>query len=213
MSSKQIRDKIVSHLRKMRYAIKRWQLRNRDFSLLSNNCIGALYMHDIHQPLLTPMVNAGMVPKEYLKFLRNIEYYLSLEITMVPEESNSKQQYGYIGDVHVWFEHFKYADEPREKWNIRRKRVNMNNLFILMTEKDDCTYEDLVAFDHLPYKNKVVFTVREYPELKSAFHLKGCIDPKTGQLGYAYEYPHWWSLRRYMEQFDLIKWFNDSSHS
>ena len=203
-----IRDKIIRHLRKIRYAIKQKQLKNKDFSLLSNNCIGALYMHDIHHPFLTPMVNAGMVPKEYIKFLTKLEYYLSLDITMAPEESNGQKQFAYVGDVHVWFEHFKSKDEPRVKWNIRRKRVNMNNLFILMTEKDDCTYDELVAFDQLPYKNKIVFTVKEYPELKSAFYLKGCVDSKTGQLGYAYEYPHWWSLKRYMEQFDLIKWFN-----
>ena len=201
-------DYIIRHIRQYRYAIQRRRLKNKDFSLLSNNCLGAIYLHDIKQPFRSPMVNAGMVPKEYLKFLSNLDYYLSLEIMMAPEESNFKQQYGYVGDVHVWFEHFKYADEPREKWNIRRKRVNKDNLFVMMTEKDDCTYEDLVAFDKLPYKNKVVFTAREYPEIKSAFYLKGCVDIETGQLGYAYEYPHWYSLRRYMEQFDLIKWFN-----
>lgn len=203
-------DYIVRHLRRYRYATLSKRLKNKDFTLLSNNCLGAIYLHDIHQPFNTPMVNAGMVPKEYLKFLNNLEYYLSLEIKMAPEESNSKQQYGYVGDVHVWFEHFKYADEPREKWNIRRKRVNMKNLFVMMTEKDNCTYEDLVAFDNLPFENKVVFTARDYPEIKSAFHLKGCIDPKTGQLGYAYDFPNRYSLKRYMEQFDLIKWFNNN---
>lgn len=193
----------------MRYAIKRMKLKNSKFSVISNNCIGPLYLHDLHQPFLSPTVNAGMVPSEFNKFLSNLDYYLSLEINMAPEEGGTWWQYGYVGDVHVRFEHFKYFDEPREKWNIRRKRVNKSNLFIMMTEKDDCNYEDLVAFDKLPYKNKVVFTVREYPEIKSAFHLKGCVDPKTGQLGYAYEYPHWWSLSRYMEQFDLIEWFNN----
>lgn len=203
-----IRDKIISHLRKMRYAIKRKQLKNKDFSLLSNNCLGAIYMHAVHQPFLTPMVNAGMVPSTYIKFLNNLDYYLSLEIELDSAECEPGFRYGNLGDIRVLFGHYKYAEEPRDKWSIRRKRVNKDNMFIIMTEKDDCTYEDLVAFDKLPYKNKVVFTVREYPEIKSAFYLKGCIDPKTGQLGYAYEFPHWWSLKRYMEQFDLIKWFN-----
>lgn len=204
----EIRDKIIRHLRRYRYGILCKQLTNKNFTLLSNNCLGAICLHDIHQPFLTPTVNAGTVPKDFVKFCENLDYYLSLDIKMSKEESSEKVQYGYIGDIRVYFPHFKYYDEPREKWNIRRYRVNKDNIFIMMTERDDCTYEDLVAFDDLPYKNKVVFTVREYPEIKSAFHLKGCVDIKTGQLGYAYEYPHWWSLRRYVEQFDLVNWFN-----
>ena len=201
-------DYIIRHIRLYRYAIQRRRLKNKDFSLLSNNCLGAIYMHAIHQPFLTPMVNAGMVPSDFIKFLNNLDYYLSLDVEMESGESDPVFRHGYLGDIRILFGHFKYADEPREKWAIRRKRVNKKNLYIIMTEKDNCTYEDLLAFDQLPYKNKVVFTVRDYPEIKSAFHLKGCIDPKTGQLGYAYDYPTRYSLRRYMEQFDLIKWFN-----
>lgn len=203
-------DYIIRHLRRYRYAILSKRLNNHDFTLLSNNCLGAIYLHDIHQPFLTPTINAGTVPRDYIKFLANLDYYLSLEMQMSEEESTPTEQYGYVGDIRVYFPHFKYYDEPREKWNIRRHRVNKNNLFIIMTERDNCTYEDLVAFDKLPYKKKVVFTVREYPEIKSAFYLKGCVDLKTGQLGFAFEYPHRWSLKRYMEQFDLIKWFNSN---
>ena len=207
----ELRDKIIRHLRRYRYNILRKRLTNKNFTLLSNNCLGAIYLHDIHQPFLTPTVNAGTVPADFVKFCNNLDYYLSLEMVMSKEESREKVQYGYVGDIRVYFPHFKYYDEPREKWNIRRHRVNKDNIFIMMTERDNCTYEDLLAFDNLPYKNKVVFTVREYPEIKSAYHLKGCVDNKTGQLGYAYEYPHWWSLKRYVEQFDLIKWFNNGA--
>ena len=203
-----IRDKIISHLRKARYTIKCWQLNNANFSVLSNNCAGPLYLHDIHQPFLSPTVNCYILPKDYLKMLSNLEYYMSLDIRMAPNESGKGWQRGYVDDIPVTFLHIKYPDEPREKWNIRRKRVNYDNLYIMMTERDGCTYEDLLEFDKLPFKNKVVYTIREYPEIKSAFYLKGCVDSKTGQLGYAYEYPHWWSLSRYMEQFDLIRWFN-----
>mgnify|MGYP003434173936 FL=1 len=210
---KEWRDYIIRHLRQYRYSILRRRLKNKNFSLMANNCLGAIFMHDIQQPFLTPMVNAGIVPSDFVKFLNDLDYYLSVDVKISQEESGDTWQFGYIDDIRILFMHFKYYDEPRVKWMERRNRINRDNMFIIMTERDDCTYEDLVAFDHLPYKNKVVFTVREYPEIKSAFHLKGCIDPKTGQLGYAYEYPHWWSLSRYMEQFDLIKWFNDSSHS
>ena len=34
----------------------------------------------------------------------------------------------------------------------------MNNLFVLFTDRDGRTYQDLLSFDKLPYENKVVFT-------------------------------------------------------
>lgn len=202
-------DYIIRHLRRYRYKILRKHLKNSNFSLISNNCLGAIYLHDIGMQFLSPTVNCYILPKDYLKFLSNLDYYLGLEIKMAPNERGDEWLRGYVGDIPVTFLHFKSEDEPRENWEKRRRRVNKDNLFITMTERDGCTYEDLVTFDQLPYQHKVVFTVRKYPEIKSAFFLKGCIDNETNQLGYAYEYPDRWSLRRYVEQFDLIKWFNN----
>ena len=45
-----------------------------------------------------------------------------------------------------------------------------------MIERDGCTYEDILEFDNLSYKNKVVFVSKEMPEIKSAIHI-----PKTNE--------------------------------
>ena len=52
--------------------------------------------------------------------------------------------------------HYKSEEDAKEKWNTRNLRMNLDHLFIIMTEKENCSYESLKKFDTLPYKNKVV---------------------------------------------------------
>lgn len=42
-----------------------------------------------------------------------------------------------------------------------------------MTDRDGCTKEDLIEFDKLSYKNKIVFTHVPYDDIKSAVYIKG----------------------------------------
>ena len=66
--------------------------------------------------------------------------------------------------------HYHSEQEAREKWEARSQRLDLDNLFIMMTDKDGgkgAKYEDLQAFDNLPYPNKVVFTHKHIPEFKN----------------------------------------------
>ena len=38
--------------------------------------------------------------------------------------------------------------------------------FILFTDRDGCTEQDIVEFDNLPYKNKVIFVNKPHPNIK-----------------------------------------------
>ena len=91
------------------------------------------------------------------------------------------------------------------KWESRLKRVNYNDLRIVMTENDGCTYEDLIAFDKLPYKHKVVFTHKPYPEIKSSFYIPGF--EKLGRVAYAMGWKGLWGKRN-CDCFDWVKFLN-----
>lgn len=43
-----------------------------------------------------------------------------------------------------------------------------------MTDRDGATEHTLAEFDELPYKNKVVFTGKNYANVKSAYLIKNC---------------------------------------
>ena len=79
----------------------------------------------------------------------------------VQSSAESGYPVGRLDDIHVYFTHYGSFEQAKRKWDERLQRLNMDNLYVVMVEKDGCTEQDLAAFDQLNYKHKVVFTVRE----------------------------------------------------
>lgn len=76
-----------------------------------------------------------------------------------------------------------------------------------MTDRDGCTYEQIKTFDELPYKNKVIFTHKEYPEFNSAFYIKGFEnEEEVGILSNFRKY----SWKRYLDDFNYVDFLNNS---
>lgn len=183
----------------------RQRLKNENFSVISSNCNGAFILHDLGQRFNSPTVNLFLYPKDYIKFLKNLEYYLSLDLEFVKEEGIC-YPIGSLDGIKIYFMHYKTEEEARQKWDDRKKRINYDNLFILMAERDGCTYEDIKEFDNLKYKNKIIFTHKEYPEFKSAFCIKGYENEE--QLGLVYEFLNDKTGTKHYDEFDYVEWFN-----
>lgn len=182
------------------------RLRNNTPSLISSNCNGAFILHDLNLQFRSPFVNLWMWPEDYIRFLRNMEYYLACELTFI-DENDVSYPVGRLEDIKIYFQHYQSEQEAKAKWDERRKRIDLENLFILFSDRDGCTYEDLKEFDSLPYKNKVVFTNKQYPDIASAFYIKG-YESKTC-VGACYEYVNKFSGKRIYDQFDYVAWFNE----
>lgn len=86
----------------------------------------------------------------------------------------------------IYFQHYNSEDEALQKWDERKARINYDNLFILFKENSKVTKEDLIDFDKLNYQNKIVFTHKPYPDIKSAFYIRGFED--TGSVGDCFAY-------------------------
>ena len=115
---------------------------------------------------------------------------------------------GLLDDIHIYFQHYHTEEEARRKWVERTQRIDLTNLFILFSDRDGCTYEQLQAFDRLPHKNRIVFTNKPYPELKSAFYIKGF--ENESNVGNCYEYINPFSGRKFFDNFDYVSWFNQN---
>ena len=185
----------------------RVRLKNRDFSVIASNCNGAFILHDLGLKFNSPFVNLWMNPKDYIKFLRNIQFYLKCEMRFI-EEPDINYPIGVLDDVKIYFQHYATEEEAKQKWVERSKRINFQNLFIMFTDRDGCTYQDLCDFESLPYKNKVVFTHRLYPEFDSAYYIKGW--EKQECVGLCANYVNKFSWKKYYDQFDYVSWFNQS---
>lgn len=181
----------------------RQRLQNQQISVIASNCNGALILHDLNQTFRSPFVNLYLAPADFLRYLQKREYYQSLALQFIT--TDKVYPVAMLGDIQLHFVHYHSPQEAQEKWQTRSQRINFDNVFVIMTDRDGCTYADLQAFDQLPFANKVVFTHRPYPELKSAYYIRGF--ENQGQVGDLYEWSGWFGLK-YYDQFDYVAWFN-----
>ena len=186
----------------------RARLQNHGMSVLSSNCVGAFILHDLNEPFNSPFVNLFIKPRDFIRYLQNIPHYH--QQTLVFKPSDKPYPIGCLDDIPIHFMHYHSEQEAQEKWENRLKRVNLDNLFIMMTDKDSpqgMIEEELEAFDRLPFKNKVVFTHKPYPHLKSAFYIRGF--QQDDQVGRLFAFSGW-NGKKYYDQFDYVAWFNQA---
>lgn len=183
----------------------RARLNNENFSVISSNCNGAFILHDLGQMFNSPTVNLFFYPKDFIKLVKNLKYYMNLKLDFIKEEGIN-YPIGSLGDLKIYFLHYTTEEEANKKWEERKQRINYDNIFIMMTDRDGCTYEDLKNFDNLEYKNKVVFTHIEYPEIKSSFYIKGY--ENENQVGHIHEFLNENTGIKHYDEFDYVSWFN-----
>ena len=197
--------------RKMYLCCLRKRLKNHDMTIISSNCIGGGVYNDLGLEFRSPFINLFIKASDYICLLNDLRGYMNEDLRFVKEVDpiygNVDYPTAYLKDVKIYFMHYSTETEARESWERRKKRINWGNIYVLFTDRSGCTKDDLVAFDRLPYENKVVFTHVPYPEIKSAYYIKGYEnESKVGILS------EWQNpkrpIKRVYNQFDFVGWFN-----
>lgn len=186
----------------------RRRLINHNPSLISNNCNGAVILHDLGLRFNMPTVNLYIDFPDYIKFCKDVKHYLSLPPDALRQGPTSLQGWptGILEDIHLNFVHYASFTFAKEKWFERAKRVDMNNLFFMLTQRDGCTADDVRAFNDLPYKYKVAFTAKPMPDVACVFY-----DPRfveNGKVKVLSDYISKFSGRRIIDVFDYVDFLN-----
>lgn len=184
---------------------KKKHLKNKNFTIISSNCVGGIIYHDLGLPFLTPTVNLSFDMNDFVKFVSNLKYYIDKDLIKL--DTNKEYPIGVIEDIKINFIHYKTFEEAKTKWDERKQRINYDNLFIIGTDKDNCTYETLKAFENLPYENKIIFTHIDYSEISSSYCIKGFED--KNELGVITNFKKGFLMRRYLDDFDYVSFLNN----
>lgn len=162
--------------------IDRITLRNKDFTLFSNDCWGGELYHYFGLEYNTPFIGLYVMAPCYIKFLKNPDYYLNLELTFTkiskyPEveeaRSNFKNSFpvGVLEDVEIQFMHYNSEAEAVLKWNRRKQRINWDNIHVKFDGgKDGASNELIEEFDQLPYR-KICLVSEPYTAISSAVYV------------------------------------------
>jgi len=203
------RRKYVKNLKK--------NIDNKNFTIFSQNCIGGIVYHDLGMAFTSPTINMYMKPADFIRFLKNTHKYTrviredgsfdtNIDIELI---SNEEYPIVQIDDIVVHGVHYKSFEEFCVRWRERCQRINWDNIYVIMTERDGCSYEDLCEFDALPYENKVVFVHKEMPEIHSSIYIPGT-EEKNDDLNKVKVLTNWESPlsgRRVMDRFDFSTFF------
>ena len=205
----QLSDKLGRISRKLwRNKYERSKLTNKDFTIFSQNCIGGIMYHDLGLQFCSPTVNLLFTPKNFIKLMKDIHWYLEQEIEFV--QSGESYPVGNLGGgVEIRFLHYHSEEEALRAWNARKQRINWNNVFVICCD-EGLTYGDMQDFDNLPYKHKILFTHNYLPEIKSAVHAQMFKDKTDARL---LIFANPLGKRYYQNYLNYVKWINGSFES
>lgn len=160
------------------------KLKDTDFTIISNNCWGAELYKELNLVYNTPFVGLYIFAPCCIKMLKNLKLYLSQGLAFIEtsryQEANAerlKKSYpiGLLGnDAEIHFVHYATAEEAREKWSRRVKRINWDELFIEFCDRDRFTVHLLEEFERLDFPKKICFTSKDYSGFKSVLWIRDC---------------------------------------
>ena len=191
-----------------RRAKMRKQLHNTAPTFLCPNCIGGILFHDLGLQFQSPTVNLMMEQRDFLRFVLNLDHYLSQPLVFF-EKPGYACPCAYAGDITIHFTHYHSAREAEEKWRERSKRINRENLFIFMSERDGITKEELMQLDAVKAKGIVVCTAHDYPDLPYTQYIEKYAS--DGEIGNILEKDWVTGRREYEKYFDFVRWFNEAN--
>ena len=200
-----VETKMNFYLRQVINKKNQKKLHNHDFTLICNNCNGGFLYHDLSLKFCSPFINLWLTPKDFIKYLQDVNFYSTQELIFVKEEGID-YPVAYLGDIKIYFMHYKTEKEAKAKWEERSSRMNFDNAYILFIENEYTTEQDLIDFDQLPFENKVVFVHQNHPEIKCAFKMTG--HENDDSFGGYYRYLNNHTGKKYYDEFDYVSWFN-----
>lgn len=132
--------------------------------------LGGGVQYDIYGlQYLSPTIGLYFFSDEYIRFISRLKFYLKLEMkpldlenskykTVIRDRGNDEVFLGILGDVEVVFVHYPDVEIACKKWNMRRHRINFDNLLIKFNDQNLFDEEAFQNFRQLDIKNKLFFT-------------------------------------------------------
>lgn len=186
------------------YELKlRKRLKNKDFSIICSNCIGGVIYHRLGKKFLSPTINLWLHQDDFLKLVLNLKEYISKDLVFI--ESEYDYPVAMLDDIKIYFNHSKTKEEAKSNWDKRKKRIDYNNIFIIMYDRDGITKDDIRKLESVNCKNKIVLSDKEYKDIDYVLTIKPNYDKVNGQQ---YLDRDILDKRTFEKHFDFVRWLN-----
>lgn len=176
-------------------------------TFLCPNCIGGILFHDLGLQFRSPTVNLMMLQTDFVKFVLNMDYYFAQELAFF-RHPEYDFPCAFLGDITIHFTHYRTKEEAAQKWAERSARIDRDNLFVFLEERDGLAREDILRLRSIHARGVVVFTANAYPDIPYTLQISKYAS--DGEIGNILAKSYWDDSREYEEIFDFVKWFNEA---
>lgn len=207
MQIQTMKKRIKSLLKSTIKSIKYRKLYTNTPSIISNNCSGVFLYKKFNCKYLSPTINLQISPVDYIKFCKNLEYYLSIKIDEIEKPDNIGFKalggeiinfpVGKLDDLTIYFQHYKDFKSAESKWEERKLRINYDKLFFILIDTF-CDVDTVKDFFSIPYKNKIFMTGN-----KELLINENCILINNDNQD--------WFKGDWIKSFNFKKWFLDKN--
>ncbi len=146
-----LRRKQEKHLQQLKRGLPQ-----RDITIISQNCIGGVLYHDMEKQFLSPTIDLFFFAEDFIRFVADLPRYLGAELKL---RWGDNYPIGTLDDVTIHFMHYATCQEAKDAWQRRCKRVNLERVLVLSTDRNGFTPEVYEKWKQLPYK-KLLFTAK-----------------------------------------------------
>ena len=174
--------------------------KNNNFSLICGNCMGGYIYHQLGVKFFSPTINLMILQPDLFKMVKDLKNY---EKGFV-DKTKGIIPVGEINGVKVNFTHYKSFDDAITKWEERFLRINWDNVYLIMTDRDGLTKEQIYELKNLNYKKILVFTANKY-DLPYCFQIKKYEKEKCVGNILKKTLSGKWEFEKY---FDWVAWLN-----
>lgn len=138
----------------------RWRVRARNFTIITNNCIGSLLYKQLGMRFLSPTINIAIEDDEdYFAFCKDLRYYTACPLCDVSAEMRMPNPVGRLvpqdethRPVDLSFVHYPTFAAAADRWVTRVERINYEKLVFIYTglPEADIPRNLLADFETLP---------------------------------------------------------------
>ena len=192
-----------------RAPLYRMRLKNREASILCNNCAGGCIAHDLHLQFRSPFVNLWLSPTDFIKYCEDIRHYRNAPLQFI--QTGQDYPIARLDDITIHFLHYRSEAEAEKKWTERTRRMDTANIRCILVAFGECTEQDIRRFHRLPYPTAALVHLPGYQNEHT--HLIRGFENEP-EIGNVTDYKPLPALgRRFYDDFDFVGFLNSDSQA
>ena len=180
----------------------RRKLKNKDFTIICSNCIGGIIYNRLGLQFRSPTINMWMHQRDCIRLMKDLREYMNADLEFI--ESKYSYPVAKLKDITLYFNHCDTEEEARNDWNRRKQRINYDNLYLIIFDREDIDTDDLESLKDIPCRNIAVLSDKTRPDIPYVI----TIQPRNRPLGEQFLDKDTFGIRTFEKYFDYVAWLN-----